>query len=170
MAAVLDRLLRYDERLVSLAARRVRSRAAVRLLQASSRAGDLGLSVATGIVVAGTAGGRVLLRYTAATLLAILVQKALKTGASRVRPCLAAGGPEQRTTIPDAGSFPSGHTLHAVMATIVVVSLLPPLAVVYLPGAALIAISRVALGVHYPSDVVAGGVIGAAFGTLVLLV
>ena len=64
----------------------------------------------------------------------------------------------------DRFSFPSGHTLHAVSFTVSVCSSLPALAVVLVPAAVLIALSRVVLGLHYPSDVLAGGLLGALLG------
>lgn len=66
-----------------------------------------------------------------------------------------------RTTAPlDQFSFPSGHTLHAVGFTTVAVSGFPELAWVLLPLTVLIAASRVVLGLHYPSDVAAGALVG----------
>ncbi|MCU0803561.1 MAG: phosphatase PAP2 family protein [Burkholderiales bacterium] len=71
----------------------------------------------------------------------------------------------------DAFSFPSGHTLHAVAFAILFAAYYPVLAPVVAPFALLVAASRLILGLHYPSDVVAGAAIGAAlaFGTLALL-
>src|SRR5207253_1283157 len=62
----------------------------------------------------------------------------------------------------DRYSFPSGHTLHAVSFAWQASAHFPELAWVLLPLAALIAGSRVVLGLHYPTDVVAGAAIGAA--------
>ena len=70
----------------------------------------------------------------------------------------------------DRYSFPSGHTLHSVAFTVVLVAAYPRLAILLLPFTLLVALSRLVLGLHYPSDVVAGGLIGAAAGTLVLAV
>jgi undecaprenyl-diphosphatase len=70
----------------------------------------------------------------------------------------------------DRYSFPSGHTLHAVSFTWQAVAHFPELAWVLVPLATLIATSRVVLGLHYPTDVVAGGVIGATFAGLGLAV
>ena len=84
-----------------------------------------------------------------------------------MRPCRVAGGPPQRVGIPDAGSFPSGHTLHAILCTLTMAALVPALTLVYLPLAALIAVSRVALGVHYTSDVTAGAALGLLLALLV---
>lgn len=61
----------------------------------------------------------------------------------------------------DEFSFPSGHTLHAVSFTLVTLAYYPVLAVVLIPLAISIALSRVILGLHYPSDVFAATVIGS---------
>lgn len=66
----------------------------------------------------------------------------------------------------DRYSFPSGHTLHAVSFTWLAVHCYPELGWVLLPLCGLIAASRVVLGLHYPSDVLAGGAIGAALAAL----
>jgi undecaprenyl-diphosphatase len=66
----------------------------------------------------------------------------------------------------DRYSFPSGHTLHAVSFTWQACAHFPELAWVLLPLAALIAGSRVVLGLHYPSDVLAGAAVGAALAEL----
>ena len=64
----------------------------------------------------------------------------------------------------DRFSFPSGHTLHAVAFTLIACSAAPMLLLVLVPLTLLIAASRVVLGLHYPSDVAAGGLLGAALG------
>ena len=61
----------------------------------------------------------------------------------------------------DEFSFPSGHTLHAVSFTLVTLAYYPMLAPVLVPLAISIALSRVILGLHYPSDVFAATVIGS---------
>lgn len=66
----------------------------------------------------------------------------------------------------DQFSFPSGHTMHAVSFSIVAISYFPGLAWLVVPFSALVALSRPILGLHYPSDVLFGAVLGAAISTL----
>ena len=60
----------------------------------------------------------------------------------------------------DQFSFPSGHTLHAVAFSVVAVAYFPMLVWLLLPFTLLVAASRVILGLHYPSDVLAGALLG----------
>jgi undecaprenyl-diphosphatase len=61
----------------------------------------------------------------------------------------------------DRFSFPSGHTLHAIAFTLVACAYYPALWTLLVPFTLLTALSRVALGLHYPSDVIAGAALGA---------
>jgi len=70
----------------------------------------------------------------------------------------------------DEFSFPSGHTLHAVAFTLVALAHYPMLAWVLVPFAASVGVSRVVLGLHYPSDVLAATVIGSGLASLSLWV
>ena len=67
----------------------------------------------------------------------------------------------------DPHSFPSGHAARAVMLTVLVAVLGPDwLALVLLVWAPAVALARVSMGVHYVSDVVAGGILGALIGAV----
>jgi undecaprenyl-diphosphatase len=68
----------------------------------------------------------------------------------------------------DQFSFPSGHTMHAVAFSIVSVSYFPVLLWIVTPFALLVALSRPILGLHYPSDVLAGAALGAVIAGLSL--
>lgn len=60
----------------------------------------------------------------------------------------------------DQFSFPSGHTLHAVAFSIVAVAYFPALFWLVWPFTMLVGMSRPILGLHYPSDVLAGAILG----------
>lgn len=68
----------------------------------------------------------------------------------------------------DQFSFPSGHTMHAVSFSIVAVYYFPALIWLVLPFSLLVSLSRPVLGLHYPSDVLAGAAIGAALASFSL--
>jgi undecaprenyl-diphosphatase len=68
----------------------------------------------------------------------------------------------------DQFSFPSGHVLHATAFSSVLGFYYPAALWVLVPAALLIALSRVALGLHYPSDVAAGAAIGGVTASLLL--
>lgn len=59
-------------------------------------------------------------------------------------------------------SFPSGHSAVSVFMAVSFSSLLPEISFILYIAASLICISRVYLGAHYPSDVLAGATMGAA--------
>jgi undecaprenyl-diphosphatase len=87
--------------------------------------------------------------------------KWLKSKTSRPRPYAVEAAVCAGADPLDAFSFPSGHTLHAVAFSIVAVAYYPALAWLLVPFSCLVAASRVVLGLHYPSDVLAGAGIGA---------
>ena len=134
---------------------------------AATRGGDGWLWYAMGIVIA-LAGGPDRFRALGAAVVAVSVgtalQLALKRTCGRKRPCALA--PHCWTTLlpPDKFSFPSGHTITAFAVA-------SSLGVFYpgvLPGllfcAASVGLSRIMLGMHFLSDVLAGAVLGTALG------
>jgi undecaprenyl-diphosphatase len=152
------------------AAHAVCNRALLMLFRGVSRVGDWPLSVVVGLTLLAVHGWRLLAGWAVVSVMAVLIQKQLKRRYGRLRPCERPEGPPQRAPIPDRGSFPSGHTLHAVMAAIVTASLAPAVAPVFLLLAVLIALSRVVLGVHYPSDVLAGVALGSILASTFLAI
>lgn len=94
-------------------------------------------------------------------LVGVALYKYLKGRLVRERPYISLIGIVAGTPPLDRYSFPSGHTLHAVSFTILACTSFPELAWLLVPFAALVAASRVVLGLHYPTDVAAGALIGA---------
>jgi undecaprenyl-diphosphatase len=103
-----------------------------------------------------------------AGLVCTLLYKWLKHKTSRPRPYQVHHEIVCSTQPLDQFSFPSGHTLHAVAFSIVAIAYYPPLVWLLLPFSLLTASSRVVLGLHYPSDVLAGAFIGTLIAGSVL--
>ena len=70
----------------------------------------------------------------------------------------------------DPHSFPSGHAARSGMLAVIALGLGPLwLGLTLLVWAPLVGMARIIMGVHYPSDVVAGMVLGVLIGGLVLI-
>jgi undecaprenyl-diphosphatase len=139
------------------------------VMRAASRLGDgviWYLLMAALPLIYGAAAWRPVAFMAGTGVTGLLVYKLLKQVLHRERPFIRHPGITLSMPPLDRYSFPSGHTLHAVCFTWQAVAHYPPLAWVLVPLAALIASSRVVLGLHYPSDVIAGAAIGAALGSL----
>src|SRR6266849_555105 len=94
----------------------------------------------------------------------ILVFMALKRLSQRSRPCQLEPHCWSKVLPPDRFSFPSGHTMTAFSIAIVVSYFYPSLEGALFFLALSIAVSRIVLGMHFLSDVLAGIVLGVAVG------
>ncbi len=70
---------------------------------------------------------------------------------------------------PSSSSFPSGHSATAAAGALTLSALYPSFAPLLMAAAFLVVLSRVYLGVHFPFDVLAGGVIGTTTAIVVLV-
>lgn len=116
------------------------------------------------VLLDGFDGLRASAHMAATGAIALLLYKGLKRWTRRPRPYAADGRIRAWVAPLDEFSFPSGHTLHAVSFTVVALAYYPQLAWLLLPFTAMVGLSRVVLGLHYPSDVLAATVIGASLG------
>lgn len=96
----------------------------------------------------------------------VLLYKLIKERAVRERPYITHSAIQCASAPLDRYSFPSGHTLHAVSFTLLTVHYFPESGGLLASFAVLVALSRVILGLHYPTDVAAGALIGALLAAL----
>jgi len=134
----------------------------------ATRAGDGWLWYGIGLIIALFGGSQRFLAIASAVLAAgsgIVIFRAVKKATGRKRPC--SPEPHCWATLlpPDQFSFPSGHTITAFAVAITLGQFYPGLSLGLLFCAASVAASRILLGMHFLSDVLAG----AAIGTILAL-
>ena len=169
MAAMMQYLDEMEIRFCVKANRLGRHRVLRRFFSAVSRLGDGGFWLASSVVVVAVNGlqsSSAIVTMGATAGIGIVIYKLLKNRLVRERPYIASGDIVVGTAALDRYSFPSGHTLHAVSFTIMLNHVEPLTTVLCAPFALLVALSRVVLGLHYPSDVLVGALIGATLGSL----
>ncbi|MBI3599766.1 MAG: phosphatase PAP2 family protein [Nitrospinae bacterium] len=90
----------------------------------------------------------------------------------RARPCSALPTETLHLILgcPSNPSFPSSHASNIFALTVVLVYRYRVLLIYMLTIAVLVCLSRVYLAVHYPSDVIAGGIFGILYGSMVILI
>ena len=89
-----------------------------------------------------------------------LLYHLIKQSMKRDRPCERIVDVQFRVRPPDQFSFPSGHTASAFLMMTLLASFFPVLRIPMFLWAITVGIARVCLGVHYPTDVLAGAILG----------
>jgi len=135
----------------------------------ATRGGDGWLWYAMGLAIA-VLGGKTRFEAVGAaavsSVLSVLLFVCLKRLTGRRRPCHIEPHCWATLLPPDQFSFPSGHTMMAFAVAIPLSLFYPTLSIGLLFCALSIAISRILLGMHFLSDVVAGALIGTGLGYL----
>ncbi|MEA4828351.1 MAG: phosphatase PAP2 family protein [Clostridium sp.] len=96
-----------------------------------------------------------------------LISNLIKTSVNRIRPFLKLSNLNIKKIGIDDYSFPSGHTTAAFSMAISTALLYHNIAIISIILACLVGISRMYLGVHYPTDVLAGSFLGSITSILV---
>jgi undecaprenyl-diphosphatase len=126
------------------------------LMLAFAVSGEDGATVAAQMAITGLAG--------------LALYRRLKHRLVRERPYISHAAIQPGTAPLDRYSFPSGHTLHAAAFTLIATAHVAELWFILGPFALLVAASRVVLGLHYPTDVAAGALIGVALAATCLTI
>ncbi|MGA9705031.1 phosphatase PAP2 family protein [Pseudomonas sp.] len=160
-------ILRADGALLNRCSRSKPPRTVRLFIVACSRGGDGWLWWSAGLLVLSFGGTDRLQAFSAAFLSAcsaVLLFARLKVHIRRPRP----HGPHRwaRIAAPDQFSFPSGHSMTAFAVCSALFDFYPHWWPILLVIAVAVATSRVILGLHYLTDVLAGAVIGSALGAI----
>jgi undecaprenyl-diphosphatase len=139
----------------------------------ATRAGDGWLWALCGLIVLASRGSQ---RYSAlaaaalAVAMGILVFRIVKRAVGRTRPCAIEPHCWANLLPPDRFSFPSGHSITAFGVAVSLAHFYPLSLAALLFCAVSVALSRILLGMHFLTDVVAGSVLGAVLGYLAVCI
>ncbi|MGZ6804445.1 MAG: phosphatase PAP2 family protein [Nocardioidaceae bacterium] len=107
-----------------------------------------------------------LLGLAAVAATSAVVNVAIKPVVNRGRPLPGGTVRTHVVRMPRSTSYPSGHAASVFAFSTAAGGAYPPLDTALRLAATAVAYSRVHTGVHYPGDVIAGGLIGAGVGSL----
>lgn len=136
-------------------------------LSAIGRGGTVFVAIALALTIARRRARDFVQVGLAIACASILSDSILKPIVERPRPFVTMPQATVLGARPEGASFPSGHSTNAFAGAVTLTALAPAAAPAWWTLAAAIAYSRVYVGVHYPGDVVAGALLGAAVGLLV---
>jgi len=117
-------------------------------------------------LIYGESGLQASLHMAVVGLVGLIIYKVMKSSTHRIRPYQLDHNIFKSVAALDKFSFPSGHTLHAVGFSMVLMVYFPQWSIFLIPFTILIALSRLVLGLHYPSDVLFGTIIGFSIAKL----
>ena len=160
----LQQIKTWDAELCAFCNRRSRNFTVRNFFRIVSRLGDGVFWYALMIVLLlehGMAAVPAVMHMTIVGLLGTAIYKYIKGKTLRPRPFNVYPAIVCAGKTLDQFSFPSGHTMHAATFSIVAIAYFPSLFWLVTSFAVLVALSRPILGLHYPSDVLAGAALGA---------
>lgn len=169
----LRRIHTFDNYILFTISRRIRNRYLDKVMPIITSLGNLGI---VWIMIAGVLmineqhrliGGVVILTLIISTLIG---EGIIKHIVRRARPCSYKESMHLLIDKPLSYSFPSGHTLSSFAVAEVLSAYFEQFRIIFLAIAFLIALSRIYLYVHYPTDVIAGIIIGIVCSKIVFII
>ena len=162
IAMIRERLHEYDVRVFRSVARMERPGKRLRFWRLLSRSGDGPLYIVAALVLSfrSQTQSAFLIAGLITFALELPLYKLLKGVFRRQRPFVKLSDAVRHIVPPDEFSFPSGHAAGAVVVAAIISAFLPVAGLIACLYACLVGYSRVALGVHYPGDVLAGAILG----------
>jgi undecaprenyl-diphosphatase len=167
----LQQINHWDVELCILFNRQSRKVSVRNLFRAASRLGDgvFWYALMTALLLHfGTDALPVVLRMLGSAAAGTAIYKLIKHKTLRPRPYCVHPDIACTGKILDQFSFPSGHTMYATSFSVILVYYFPWLAGLVVPFSLMVAMSRPILGLHYPSDVVAGAALGGSLAACTL--
>ncbi len=166
----IDKYLEWDQRLMLLINKRLRHKRLDALMAIITYLGSWQFSVAFCILAFlfyGTSFNSLGSKLTLTLMASGFITQLIKRLVSRLRPFHTMKELHIRKIGIDAYSFPSGHTCAAFSMGVMVFMFSHRLGIISLPLSFLVGISRIYLGVHFPSDVFVGAFIGSISSVLI---
>lgn len=164
------RLIDWDRQLVLDCLDKRRLRYWITVAKSVSRSGDCWMQILFPLLIcllSPKSGYQLVMLVAAGFLIERPLYWVLKNTLRRKRPYDAIDNFERIITASDHFSFPSGHTAAAFLLATLSVAVLGISALPLVIWAIAVGCSRVMLGVHFPTDIVAGAVLGTSIGVCV---
>jgi len=169
MYTLVKKIERLDSSFVSaIAARRRTSLTPLMKLLTHLGDGPLWVILAFILFIVDSHGTVIVVNLAMAFAIELSIYKLSKSLLPRLRPYASVPRVSGLVVPPDEYSFPSGHTAAAFVMVTVLSAFAPLLSMLLLPLAIGIGFSRMYLGVHYPTDVLAGAALGLMSGKVSL--